>query len=538
MNRPSPSQFFGFGMKHQTVERAAESNGVDRSKIPWVLHRIAPYLGAIGALLLVATLLVTMYFTWLDWQWVTFLSGILGAAILSLASRSIHAEWLIARRTAQLSLTRQKLAAESQLRTHAEQELAAVESNIAYLHESLPAMLAFLDNDRQIKYYNRAFHHGLGATVSHLDGRHLREVVGTTIYDELEEDLSHALSGFVVHRERSHETAAGGTAHLLMQFLPQFDNTGAVAGVFLVATDLSGTSGVARPIETETGIDAATGELTPPEDGVLSVTAEHENYAARLRYALAHDEFSLFFQELEPVAAHGALAPFHEILLRMKAEEESMVPPGSFLAVAEQHGMLPDLDRWVVRHLLAWARAATPRQQAVYSINISAQTMSDPGFPAFVRKTLGDFGLHGSLLCFELQEADLLNRSVDAARFVNQLRPLGCLFTICGFDSSRISFELLRNVPVNFLKIDSKLTFNIRRSAIDLERVKSIQRVAKAIGVGTIAECVEDSKTLARLRSIGVDYAQGFGVSVPKDIGEIPLRPHHAAAGESIARHA
>jgi EAL domain-containing protein (putative c-di-GMP-specific phosphodiesterase class I) len=142
------------------------------------------------------------------------------------------------------------------------------------------------------------------------------------------------------------------------------------------------------------------------------------------------------------------------------------------------------------------------------------------------------------LLCFELQETDLLNRSVDATRFVSQVRPMGCLVTICGFDGSRASLELLRRVPVNFLKIDSKLTFNIRRSAIDLERVKSIQRVAKAIGISTIAECVEDSKTLARLRSIGVDFAQGFGISPPQDLQELPSSlPDHSPI-DSAARRA
>jgi EAL domain-containing protein (putative c-di-GMP-specific phosphodiesterase class I) len=261
-------------------------------------------------------------------------------------------------------------------------------------------------------------------------------------------------------------------------------------------------------------------EFALPSLKIPKTDTDLEETAARIREALSRDEFSLFFQALEPVAKHGITTPFHEILLRLKAEEENMTPPGSFLAVAEQSGMLPDLDRWVVRHLTAWARVATPRQQAIYSINISSQTMLDKEFPAFVKKTLQEFGLHGSLLCFEIQETDFLELPLDAARFVSQLRPAGCLFAICGFSGRRTALDLLQRVPVNFLKIDAGLILNIHRSAIDLERVKSIHSMAKSVGISTIAECVEDDKTLEQLRLIGVEFAQGFGISPTHDLNE------------------
>ncbi|MBL0122425.1 MAG: EAL domain-containing protein [Betaproteobacteria bacterium] len=533
--RGGPFAYFASG---GSALKPAPDAPARRGKMRWVFRRIAPYAGAIGALLLVAMVLFTMYFTLLEWQWFTFFSGVLGAAVLSLASRSIHAEWMIARRNAQLSQARQNLANEARLRTRAEQDLAGVADNITYLHESLPAMLAYVDDQHQLKYHNRAFRHGLGAAVSHIDGRHLREVVGNVVYGELEGDLSRAFDGSMAHRERLHKSTAGETFRLLMQCLPQFNETGQVVGVFLLSTDITGPQDFALPpfpmptIEMPVVLSPA-----PLSDRIVELAPEHDDDAVLLQHALAHDEFCLFFQAIVPVTTGRSALPFREILLRLKVEEENMLPPGSFLPVAEKYGMLPDLDRWVVRHVLGWIRADATRQQAMYSINISPQTLADHEFPAFVKKALRDFGLPGSLLCFELQENDILSRSADASRFVAQLQPEGCSCAICGFNGNRISFDLLRQVPVNFLKIDGSLILNVLRSAVDLARVKAIHRVAQAIGVSTIAECVEDERTLEVLRGIGVDFAQGFGISRPQDLRTISTGQPAIRAGEYAARH-
>ncbi len=531
------SGLFACVARGESVEKPAVDETARRAKVRWAYRRMAPYVGALGAVLLVAMVLFTMFFTLLEWQWFTFFSGVLGAAALSLASRSIHSEWLIARRNAQLSLARQKLANEARLRARAEEDLAGVENSITYLHESLPAMLAFVDDRHQLKYHNRAFRHGLGAAVSHIDGRHLREVVGNIVYGELEADLSRAFEGSMAHRERMHKSAAGETFRLLMQCLPQFNETGEVVGVFLLSTDITGPQDFALPPfpMPPPGMPAVVSSPSPIERVAEPLPDQCED-AVLLRHALAHDEFCLFFQAIVPVTPDKGARPFREILLRLKVEEESMLPPGSFLPVAEKYGMLPDLDRWVVRHVLGWTRVDATRQQAVYSINISPQTMADREFPAFVKKALRDFGLPGSLLCFELPETDILNRPDDAAWFVGQLRPEGCGCAICGFNGSRVSFDLLRKVPVNFLKIDGGLILNSRRSAVDQARVKAIHRVAQAIGIRTIAECVEDDKTLAWLRTIGVDFAQGFGISRPRDLRKIPAGPPANPASEVSAR--
>ena len=439
-------------------------------------------------------------------------------------------------RTEELTLLRQKLATEMRLRARAEQDLATIEKNIIYLHESLPAMLAYVDTQHQLKYHNRAFLEGLGNGVSRIDGCHLRELVGNVVYDELEADLSCALSGNIVYHERLHKSAAGESFRLLMQCLPEFDGNGEVAGIFLLATDITNPEDFALPLKHASPADTSVEQSRPClVSAVAETEAERDDEIVRLRKALARDEFCLFFQTIEPVAASGVLVPFREILLRLKAEEESMMPPGSFLPVAEEYGMLPDLDRWVVRHLLDWVRADASRQHAVYSVNITAQSLADAAFPAFVKTALRDFALPGSLLCFELKELDVLHCADDAKRFIDQLRPEGCRHAICGFSGNRASLDLLRQVPVNFLKIDGGLILNMRRSAVDLARVKAIQRMAQTIGVSTVAECVEDGKTLQQLRLIGVDFAQGFGISRPQDLRQISLGGTTQTGTESVA---
>lgn len=493
-----------------------------RSRIPLPLRRIAPYLGAVGALALVVMVLLTMYFTLLEWQWVTFLSGILGAAVLSLASRSIHAERTIARRNAQLALARQRLGKESALRKSAEQTLASMEQDTVHLQDALPVMLVAIDTNCRVTYHNPAFRHGLCGPVGRIDGRHISEVVDGPAFEDMVDHLSSALEGKLIHREQLHRSAAGNFFRLLTQYLPRFDESGAIAGAFLMMTDVTDPSEIPQHGK----VDAAAGDAVAPTE--LPIDTVHDacepdsdDGGAQLRSALEHDEFCLFFQSIEPLAAGRTAVPFREVLLRLKAEEDGMLPPGSFQQVAESQGMLPELDKWVVRRLLQVIGEDARRQQAMYSVNLSAQTMMDPLFPAYVASTLRDNGLPGSLLCFEVQETEILERLPEASRCIDELKSHGCRFAICGFSGNRTSMDLLRRIPAHYLKIDGGLILKIRRSALDYARVKAIERVAHAIGIRTIAECVEDTRTLEHLGSLGVDYVQGFVVSHPRDLQQL-----------------
>ncbi len=507
---------------------AREEPSLIRRKFRWLFSRTAPYLGALGAVALAATLLATMYFTWLSMQWVTFLSGILVAAVLSIASRSARAEWLIARRNGQLTLARDKLARESRLRSRAEQALAQETHNIKYLDELMPAMLAHVDADGKVDYHNRAFRLWLGLSASHIENRPLAEILGATLHADFESGLRGAEAGYESHRECSLLSKEGEVCRLLMQAIPQFDDAGSVTGLFLILTDITRPQDVAAAPENS-------GEAVPRAAMFAEEIddAQEQESAERLKLAIEQDGFCLYSQSIKPLAQEEGQR-FCEVLLRRTEEEEGLMPPGTFLQLAEQYGMLPDLDRWAVKNLLTWISGDDTRRHALYSLNVSSETMADGDFPEIVRRALIEKRVPGGLLCFEFQEADVMKTPQTAAAFIAQLKRLGCSTAICGVGGNRASFEVLKQMAVDYIKIDGSLVLNMLRSAVDLARVKAIHSVARTAGVVTIAECVEDGKTLEKLHALGVDYAQGFGVSLPRRL-DAPTRAQAPRTHERMA---
>ncbi|MBI3714770.1 MAG: EAL domain-containing protein [Betaproteobacteria bacterium] len=491
----------------------------------WVFQRTAPYLGALGAIAVAIVLLATIYFTWFSLQWVAFLSGILIAAVLSIASRSAKAEWMVANRTAQLTLIRDKLAQETRLRTRAETAFAGASKSAAFLDDLLPAMLAHVDTAQNIAYHNRAFRLWSGLSASHVEGYHLRDVVGSTLYANLESDIAQALAGQEVHNEHRQLSAAGEASRLLVQCLPQFDQDGGVCGVFLLMTDITRPQDVApvpapspAPVQE---IDRHEQEKVARCGTSAAELTQWDGDTRQLRKALAQDEFCLYSQSIKPLQTPSGQRRLYEILLRLNEEEDGLMPPGYFLHLAEQHGMLPELDRWVVRNLLGWISRDEPRQTATYSINIAKETIADAGFPDFVARSLREHRISGTTLCFEFQEADLLIQPEMAAAFAGELKRHGCRSAICGFGGNRLSFEILQHFVPDYIKIDGGLVLNMLRSPADLARVKAINAVAHEAGIAAIAECVEDRNTIEKLSSLQVDYAQGFGISRPRRLQDL-----------------
>ncbi len=198
------------------------------------------------------------------------------------------------------------------------------------------------------------------------------------------------------------------------------------------------------------------------------------------------------------------------------------MPPGAFLPLAEEYGLLPELDQWVVKSVLQWAGGKSARQAARYSINVSAPTLDKADFGDFVAGELRRRELKGALLCFEIQEADALTHREEAARLVTRLAEAGCGTILCGFGKTATSFGLLRHLKVDYLKIDGDIVLGLTRNPMDLIKLKAIARVARSTSRRTIAEFVESDATLAKLREYGVDYAQGFGIARPVALSDLP----------------
>ena len=246
--------------------------------------------------------------------------------------------------------------------------------------------------------------------------------------------------------------------------------------------------------------------------------------SARLRQALDRDELQLYCQPILALRPPGGFA-MAEVLVRLREEETLMLPPGDFLPVFEHFGMMPELDRWVVSHVLRWLAGARPGGFRSFSVNLSVQTIGDPEFPGFVAAELRSMGIAPAALTFEIEESSVLARTASAAQFAAAVKAGGCKVAIDGFGQRSVSFAPLKTLRVDYVKVDGSIVRNLLRSGVAEQKLKAIVRVGEAIGLGVIAECVEETDILARLKLLNVGYAQGFGIARPAPIAQRPAGP-------------
>jgi PAS domain S-box-containing protein len=475
------------------------------------LKTASPYMALIGAIFLVATLLSTMSLTTFDRKWIVFLAGVLAAAAVAFISRFANSRWTIARRTAQLNVTRAKLATETRLRAHAEEALGRVRNNVDLVDRALPAMLAYVDGERRVRYHNHAYTRWVGLEDKSIDGQRVEDIVGPAAYGEIEKHLLDALQGRDVRYERTQTMRNGKTCRLHVQYLPHYAETGKVAGVFAILTDITRADDlVSAPAAADPGVAA-------PQAGEKAV----DDVGARLISALEHDEFSLYCQAIAHLGPGAPEALFCEVLLRMNEEEEKQLPPGAFLPLAEELGLLHEIDRWVVRHVVDFAAAASRRRDAVYFVNLAAPTILDPGFAQFVRECLAACRVPDHTLCFELPEADVLANPAAYREFIGALDGTGCRFAVSGFGCNPIFLRLFKQLRVDFLKLDGGIVLNMLRSPDGLAKVKAINQAAHAAGMRTVAQCVESHDTREALERIDTDFAQGFGIAKPRPMNAL-----------------
>lgn len=240
--------------------------------------------------------------------------------------------------------------------------------------------------------------------------------------------------------------------------------------------------------------------------------------AARLREALDYDHFRLYAQPIVSLAPPEGIA-LAEILVRLREEEARMLPPGDFLPAFEHYRMMGELDRWVVRNALR--RLGQGGGIGKLSVNVSGQTIEEPGFAAFVAVQLRLAALDPASLVIEIDENDAIDRREAAQRFAAEIKAIGCELLLDGFARRSVSFELLKALLADYVKVDGSIIRNILRSGSAATKLKAILRVGQVTGVKVIAECVEDAKILASLKLLKVGYAQGFGVRKPEPIEDL-----------------
>lgn len=388
--------------------------------------------------------------------------------------------------------------------------------------EVMPMMLAYVDCGRHYRYHNRAFRDWIGTESSGIDGHSMLEVLGENAYREIEARVTRALAGQMIRYERTHRTREGGAQRLAIHLVPHQDESGAVAGLFVLVADQGHRGNVPRPaaVSAEPSTPTIADAQKLYQDSIDMEFTGWRDAADRIKSALRNNEFLLFAQPIRDLNDNSRR--FYEIYLRMSEEEENMLPPGAFFPLAEKYGLMRDLDRWVVTNALdalAASRAAGARQETAYCVTLSADTIADPYFSEFVRAQLAEHRTEGEALRFQLSVRDVEANPADAGQLVQQLMHLDCSSVLHGFGRDRVNFDLLKDLPVVFLRIDSSIIFRVLHDESALATVKSITRIAHTVGINTIADLVESDEMIARLREVGVDYAHGVGIGVA-----VPLR--------------
>ncbi|MDY6942549.1 MAG: EAL domain-containing protein [Pseudomonadota bacterium] len=245
-------------------------------------------------------------------------------------------------------------------------------------------------------------------------------------------------------------------------------------------------------------------------------------WAKRIRTALDENGFVLHGQQIRSTQAATAEHPHHlEVLVRMVDHKNRLVPPRVFLPAAQRQNLACDIDRWVIQAALnRYARLTRTSAHGAPStqrwfINLSDCALADPELTKFIRRAFNDSRVPFEAFCFEITENSAITNLNDAHAFASAVKQLGCHVALNHFGSGVSSFGNLKNLPVDYVKIEGELVKDMVSSAMDRAMVESIHHVARVAGIQSIAPCVENRQVLQRLRCLGVDYVQGIGISRP-----------------------
>jgi diguanylate cyclase (GGDEF)-like protein len=247
----------------------------------------------------------------------------------------------------------------------------------------------------------------------------------------------------------------------------------------------------------------------------------------RIKEAIKNNEFELALQSVASLNNNNSPRIIYEFLLRWPQADGSLISPGLFIPTAERYDLMRELDGWVIENALAAAAQLKTELQGpadqMYTINLSGQSVCDPALADFIIGMLRRFEVDPQNICFEVTETVAIANFSTAIEFINRLRGLGCRFALDDFGSGLSSFGYLKRLPLDFLKIDGLFVRDMLDDPVDLAMVRTIYDVAKVLKLQTIAEWVEDQETLDTLKSIGIDYAQGFHISRPVMVSELLL---------------
>jgi diguanylate cyclase (GGDEF)-like protein/PAS domain S-box-containing protein len=259
-------------------------------------------------------------------------------------------------------------------------------------------------------------------------------------------------------------------------------------------------------------------------DDALARRHGEMQWVQRINDGLEGNRFQLYGQHVIPLVA-GA-PTFCEILVRLHENDAGLIPPNAFIPAAERYYLMPSIDRWVVARALAmlgrsrWMDGASD-QPVMYAINLSGQSLCEDQFLDFVVTHLHESGIPPARICFEITETAAIANLTRAIDFMSRLKHIGCRFALDDFGSGLSSFGYLKSLPVDYLKIAGNFIQDIVVDPVDHAMVDAINQIGHVMGLTTIAESVESDAILQKLRNLGVDYAQGYGISEPVPLAQL-----------------
>jgi diguanylate cyclase (GGDEF)-like protein len=267
-----------------------------------------------------------------------------------------------------------------------------------------------------------------------------------------------------------------------------------------------------------------------PDDKQVQVRHGEMQWVERIHAALDHERLAVVAQEIRPVGARldrGGSLPSRrfEMLLRMVGPAGELIAPMAFIPAAERYGLMPRVDRWVIARVCRELARMRARGEPLPTcmVNLSGTSVCDPRLAEYIAECLSQNALDGAYLGFELTETAAVANLTQASQLMTTLRALGCPIALDDFGSGMSSFSYLRNLPIDFLKIDGAFIRKINTDPIDFAMVETIHRIGGIMGVLTVAESVENENVLAALALIGVDFAQGFHISQPLPLEQLRL---------------
>jgi PAS domain S-box-containing protein len=385
----------------------------------------------------------------------------------------------------------------------AERQLRSARNFSHAVTDSMGEGVCALDMDGLLIYMNPAAEEILGWPFADVAGQPMHETIhghradGTILPAADCPILRSRQDGEVVRIEDDTFTRRDGTNFAVSYTAAPFETADGVRGSVYVFSDVTERKADRERLESE---------------------VECLSWIPKIRDALDEDRFLLHAQPIVDLATGETVQ--HELLIRMNDQDGKLVSPGLFLPAAEEHGLIADIDRWVIGQ----AAELAGRGHAV-ELNISAESLGAPWLLEVVQNELRRTGADPAMMVFELTETALLRSEQTAQEFIDGIGALGCGLALDDFGTGYGGFTYLKRFPVDYLKIDIEFVRDLPRDQASQHVVHAVVALAKGFGQKTVAEGVEDAETLALLREYGIDYAQGYFLGRPAPLAETVERP-------------